>query len=352
MDHGTKRRTLLGSIAGMALLAGCAGLTETNENGDDANDESNETSGNESTTSQADGESSDAETDDDALTEEEIVVLFEVILEEEGIATDVVEHDDDVLELVYLATGRTEEDAAIEIEIIGDVYARAIEAGLSVDWLDASGIDPESGTVLDSFVIEAEWAEAFLEGEIDGNEYFELIVETFEPSEDVEDETEDGDEEDGDDADEEELTEDELVDAFLAVLENEGIVTTAVERTSDALGVTYLATGTDDDTLLLEIEVIADVYAGAVAEGLAFERLNVVSHDPDAGVDLDAFVVETDWAVAYLDDEIGWDEYVQRIDETVEPADSADGDQDDGSDAAEDSADTEDDDIEDDDDSD
>lgn len=250
---------------------------------------------------------------DEALTEEEIVILFEEILNEEGLETETVERADDVLEVEYLATGDTDQAAATEVEIVADVYARAIDAGLTTDRLDAFVRDPEADLILDTYNIETEWTEAFLNEEIEWEEYFERIVETFEATEA---------------AKEEDMTEDEIVELFLSTLAEEGIETTAVEQTSDELSVTYFATGTDDDRDL-EIEVIADAYADAVAEGLTFDRLILTRRDPEDGTDLDTFTIETTWTESYLNDELTWEEYVGRIDETVESIEQEESKQDD-----------------------
>ncbi|MHC3438703.1 hypothetical protein ACYJ1Y_11540 [Natrialbaceae archaeon A-gly3] len=159
---GITRRRTLGTIAGVAVLAGCMG-------GADGDEEAADDDGTESEPTEGDRE----------LTEADIVALFGVILADEGLEVASVDRNEAVLEVAYDATGTTGEDAGTEIGIVADVYARAIDAGLETDSLEASVLDPETGELLDTFLVETEWAEAFLEEESDWEEYFERIVETF-----------------------------------------------------------------------------------------------------------------------------------------------------------------------------
>lgn len=172
MTKGIKRRTLLGTIAAVAILAGCTGDIREEESNND----------NESTDTDEDEPEESEETDesDEELTEEEVVGRFDSLLEEEGIETETVDRNDDILRVVYNATGMTTEAVTTEIEIIADAYVRAVNTGLTTNRLEASVRDPEEGSILDTFVIETEWVEAYSNEEIEWNEYVERISETFE----------------------------------------------------------------------------------------------------------------------------------------------------------------------------
>ena len=140
---------MLGTIAGVAVLAGCVGDVEDGNSGDSDENDSTDTVENESEETE---EVAGIEAVDEESTEDEIVALIDEILEEEGIGTDAVGRHYDVLEIMYPATGETSEVVETEIETVADVYARAIDAGLTTDRLEASVPDPETGSVLDSFV--------------------------------------------------------------------------------------------------------------------------------------------------------------------------------------------------------
>ena len=136
----------------------------------------------------------------------------------------------------------------------------------------------------------------------------------------TEDEADEGMAEDGDDneADDESMTEEELIDLIGSILDGEGLVVDTIGRRDDTLEIAYIATGTTSDAVTTEIEIIADVYVRAINSGLTTERLDAFVLDPEDGDVLDSFGIETDWVVAYTNEEIGWDEYVERIAETFE----------------------------------
>lgn len=189
MTGRTNRRTLLGTIVGGVVLAGCTGdveeeeSTTTNETEAETEDGTDEEIEIEAETD--DGTAEEIQTEEE-LTQEEIVALFEVILEDEGIEAETVDRTEDVLEVVYNATGSTDEAVRTEIDIVADVYARSVDAGLSTDRLEAFVQDPETGSILDSFVIETDWAVAYLNDEIEWDEYVDRIIETFESSDTAE----------------------------------------------------------------------------------------------------------------------------------------------------------------------
>ena len=200
----TNRRTLLGTIAGVAVLAGCLGdINEENPDSDErGDDESTDASDDESREEEGAGEGEetdgegnvtgegseesmaedgdDDETADESVTEEEIIDLVESILDEEGLVVETIGRRDGTLEVVYIATGTTSDAVRTEIEILADVYVRAINSGLSTDRLEAFVQDPEGEDILDSFGIETEWVTAYTNEEIGWDEYVERIVETFE----------------------------------------------------------------------------------------------------------------------------------------------------------------------------
>ncbi len=195
MTNGTNRRTFLGTVATVTVLAGCLGdINEGNEE-DRSDDDATEATPDDSDDAETVDEVEEADTGDGEETREsdeetegpdpeqtggEFVDLVRSRLEEEGIETQSVERRADVLEVVYYATGMTSEAVTSEIDVFAGVYARAIEEGLTTDRLEAFVLDPDDETLLDSFVIETEWAEAVSNDEISQEEYVERIVGTFE----------------------------------------------------------------------------------------------------------------------------------------------------------------------------
>ncbi|MCL7416910.1 MAG: hypothetical protein M8354_03605 [Halalkalicoccus sp.] len=156
-----KRRTVIVTAIG-AALAGCIGSgTDTADNEADPGSESGSS----------------------APSDEEILGLFENVLVDRGIEPMSIERAEGVLDVVYGSTGASAETVAAESELLGDLYAGAIDEGLSTDRLDALGRAPDDGADLYSFAIETGWVEAYLADEIDQGEYLARIERTIELTE-------------------------------------------------------------------------------------------------------------------------------------------------------------------------
>ncbi|MEY7850187.1 hypothetical protein AB7C87_13420 [Natrarchaeobius sp. A-rgal3] len=193
-----RRRMFLTAVGGV-IVAGCAG------SGSDAGGTEEEADTDEGTTeSDEDGELEERSADE---RDDELVDWLVSELEDAGFDRVAVDRNDDGLELGYDATGAGEDDVAAEIELIADRYTTVVEDGLSAAWLEAIAYHPDDGEALDSFTIETEWVEAYLEESLEWRELLVRIGETFVSNQaddegQGDDSTEgDGDEEDGDDED-------------------------------------------------------------------------------------------------------------------------------------------------------
>lgn len=142
----------------------------------------------------------------------------------------------------------------------------------------------------------------------------------------------DGDEdestsENGDDA---ELSESELLEQFQATLEDRGFEQVDIAPVDDGLELGYDASGTSDDNVATEIELITDGYTTTIESGSSTAYLEATAYDPEDGEMVDYFTIETEWVEAYLDENLEWPELLSRIAETfvsTEPVDDAeDGD--------------------------
>lgn len=150
----------------------------------------------------------------------------------------------------------------------------------------------------------------------------------------------DGDEdestsENGDDA---ELSESELLEQFQATLEDRGFEQVDIAPVDDGLELGYDASGTSDDNVATEIELITDGYTTTIESGSSTAYLEATAYDPEDGEMVDYFTIETEWVEAYLDENLEWPELLSRIAETfvsTEPVDDAE-DGDDGDEQEED----------------
>ncbi|SDK61169.1 hypothetical protein [Natronorubrum texcoconense] len=166
-----RRRTLLTAVAGV-LLAGCStaesdGNTEADETGDRSTSDTG------------------AGTEDEELSDADILEQFGSELEASGFDGVVVDVVDDSIEVGYDATGTAEDDVAVEIELIADGYTTIIEHGLSSTHLDATAFDSDDQEPLDHFSIDSEWVDAYLSESLEWRELLTRIAETFESEEPV-----------------------------------------------------------------------------------------------------------------------------------------------------------------------
>lgn len=185
-----KRRTLLGSLAAGTVLAGCLGF------GDDDDEESSDNQ------DDAAGGDPGGEEAAEALSQEEIVDIFEATLLQEGVEPLSMERVDDALEVIYHPGGTTAEDVAVEIAIFADLYVSAIQEGLATDRLVAMTYDPETEQQIDSFYIETRWAQEYLDEEIGWGEYRSLVEQTFDSAQASPDEGDAGENDAGEATDE------------------------------------------------------------------------------------------------------------------------------------------------------
>ncbi|AXR77473.1 hypothetical protein [Natrarchaeobaculum sulfurireducens] len=121
-------------------------------------------------------------------------------------------------------------------------------------------------------------------------------------------------------------SDDAVLEAFETGLEDRGFEGVSVDETDDGVQLGYDATGTSDDDVATEIELITDGYTSAIELGLSSTSLDAIASDPDGDL-LDYFTIETEWIEAYLADSLEWRELLTRIAQTFEseaPAEDAD----------------------------
>jgi len=288
-----RRAVLVGGIG--TLLAGCLGGVGEEDAADSEADDSEGTD-----SRRVDGGLDEG---DEELSEEEVLSQIEPTLEALGVEPVAVERGGDLLDLEYLAAGRTDAEVASEIAVVADVYAAAIDEGLTTTRLEATALDPDDMSVLDRFSIETAWVEAYLSGEIDRDGYYARVDETFEsvgPSED------------------------EVLEMIEPTLAEFGIGLLSIDRQEEALVVAYASTGVEDDALVADIGAVSDVYAAAIDEGLTTTRLEATAFDPDGEREIGSFSIETAWVEAYLSGEIDRDAYVGRVEERFERVELSD----------------------------
>ncbi|GAB7089956.1 hypothetical protein JCM18237_02270 [Halorubrum luteum] len=107
----------------------------------------------------------------------------------------------------------------------------------------------------------------------------------------------------------------EAVEAFhnaITVIDDElGVEASGVE--SAFVWVDFYTSG----ELLEDLQVVGGAYAGAVDQGLD-RTLDAIAVQEDAPVEEYVVTVEPEWAQQFVDEEISGQEYLERIEETLE----------------------------------
>ncbi len=156
---------------------------------------------------------------------------------------------------------------------------------------------------------------------------------------------EDEDESTNENGDDAELSESELLEQFQVTLEDRGFEQVDIAPVDDGLELGYDASGTSDDNVATEIELITDGYTTTIESGSSTAYLEATAHDPEDGEVLDYFTIETEWVEAYLNEDLEWPELLSRIAETfvsTEPVDDAEDGGDGGEQEGEENGDDED----------
>ncbi|ATW87588.1 hypothetical protein halTADL_0790 [Halohasta litchfieldiae] len=119
---------------------------------------------------------------DDELSEEQILVLFETVIEDQGIELQTVEIDEEenILSVEYYSTGTTEQQVVEDMGTITGVYAGAIDQGVTTDRMEVTALDPVDDSETASWYAETEWAESYNAGEMTADEFSMRVLLTLE----------------------------------------------------------------------------------------------------------------------------------------------------------------------------
>ncbi|WP_436347821.1 hypothetical protein [Natronorubrum sp. FCH18a] len=122
----------------------------------------------------------------------------------------------------------------------------------------------------------------------------------------------------------EELSDADILEQFGSELEASGFDEVVVDAVDDGIEIGYDASGTTEDDVAAEIELIADGYTSTIEYGLSSTHLDATAFDPDDQEPLDRFSIDSEWIDAYLSESLEWRELLTRIAETFESEEPAD----------------------------
>lgn len=111
------------------------------------------------------------------LDEEQLLTIYEMQLEEHGVAVQSIDVVDGVIYIEYHSTETTEEAIAREIGYVSGGYTVLVEEGMEYP-LEAT-ITAPTGEAIGTFSAEPEWAHEYNNEEITEEEYMERVFETI-----------------------------------------------------------------------------------------------------------------------------------------------------------------------------
>lgn len=115
------------------------------------------------------------------LSNEEWQLAFRLTLLDMGYDVESIERVGNEIELDYYSNARSQEDLAEEMGGIAGAYAAGVDGGWDNDVLFVFILD-SNGDIVASYWIEDEWAQAWMDGEYNDEEFFGRILNTFESS--------------------------------------------------------------------------------------------------------------------------------------------------------------------------
>ncbi|WP_247001710.1 hypothetical protein [Halosolutus gelatinilyticus] len=113
-------------------------------------------------------------------------------------------------------------------------------------------------------------------------------------------------------------SEEELLVFFETNVQQWGVELRSVELSDNALVVEYYANTTSEEGFTNEMAYLIGTYVDTVDAGLETERMDVTGVDSDDDSDHVYWHVESEWAKAYLDEELTEEDVFDRVFETVE----------------------------------
>lgn len=136
----------------------------------------------------ADDAEADAGGDEQDLSEDEILTLFETIMSQSGVDVESIEREGDVLAVAYYPDKPIEGDVPDgadnetleEMGYVAGGYVGAIDDGLTTERMEVTVLDPETDEPTAYWTVETEWAREYHAGEISMNDVADRAFETFE----------------------------------------------------------------------------------------------------------------------------------------------------------------------------
>lgn len=125
----------------------------------------------------ADAVSSDEEGE---LSDGEIIVLFETVVERRGVEIVSAEKDGDVFRVEFYQTATNETEFLERAGAISGAYVGAVGEGLGTERMEVTALDEDDESPVLSWYVDSEWARAYHSGEFTMDEVIERSLATTE----------------------------------------------------------------------------------------------------------------------------------------------------------------------------
>lgn len=121
----------------------------------------------------------ESELEDRDLSNDDLIPVFEALVESEGMTVDTAEMQGDTFVVEYRSSATTEQEILNEMGYVAGAYAGMVKEGHTSDRMEVA-IFNQDGVKAGTFYVEYDWAEAFANDEITADEFALRVYSTLE----------------------------------------------------------------------------------------------------------------------------------------------------------------------------
>lgn len=127
-------------------------------------------------------ETAESELEERDLSDDELIPVFESLVESEGMSVETAEMQGDTFVVEYRSFAQTEQEIAGEMGYVAGAYAGMVNEGHTSDRMEAAILNT-NGERAGTFYVEYDWAEAYANDEISDEEFGQRVLSTLEAEE-------------------------------------------------------------------------------------------------------------------------------------------------------------------------
>lgn len=131
----------------------------------------------------SDAEDAVEEDTEEELSDEDLIILFQVLVEDQDIVVETAENQGDTFVVEFTTFSQDGNQLAGDVGYVAGAYSGMVDEGYSSDRMEATVLNA-AGEEIGTFHVEEEWGEEFASGEMSDEEFGQLVIDTFEAEED------------------------------------------------------------------------------------------------------------------------------------------------------------------------